>query len=57
MKNEETRPAILQRVLYFVCELERCGDETFVSAMQDRMRSTQQARVEESSRTLLFSTN
>lgn len=47
-----------RRVVYFLCHLERCGDEDFVSRLPpSRPEIDLEDDSEELDRTLLFSTN
>lgn len=53
----QTTTGILQRVLYFVCQLESCGDEEFMTAMRPTAPRVVASPHEGDGRVVLFSTN
>jgi hypothetical protein len=59
MHRQQTQSkSILHRVLYFVCQLESCGDEEFMTAMRPKATQTFPPHHDEGNgQVVLFSTN
>ena len=58
MKRRQTdSKPIMQRVLYFVCQLQSCGDPEFMSAMRPNVAKALRTQEGNSERVVLFSTN
>ena len=57
MNRLESKPETSRRVLYFLCQLERCGDEDFISRLPMSRDASPQREEAKPDQTLLFSTN